>query len=35
MLRVEVESQEILSELVDELLAFGNYKVNISIDQVK
>lgn len=35
LLKVEVDSQEALTKLVDELLSFGNYKVNISIDQVK
>lgn len=35
MLKVEADSQQRLSEIVDELLEFGTYKVNISIDQLK
>lgn len=35
MLKVEADSQQRLTEIVDELLEFGTYKVNISIDQLK
>jgi Lrp/AsnC family leucine-responsive transcriptional regulator len=35
ILKVQLSNQEILAQLLDEILVFGNYKINISIGRVK
>jgi Lrp/AsnC family leucine-responsive transcriptional regulator len=35
ILKVQLEDQELLAQLLDEILVYGHYKINISIGQVK
>lgn len=35
LLKVEVETQKELNELLDQILVYANYRLNISIEQVK
>lgn len=35
LLKIEALSQECLSQLLDQVLIYGNYSVNISINQIK